>query len=193
MGSSPPFTRAEARTRDALRLMGAALASSGAVALYHVEGVTPEARAIPYLCPGDAPCLVVDSLDPTMAALNSPVQSIDLVAIGCPHASLDELDHLAERLRGKRLSADLWVTVARGVREQAEAMGLVETIEEAGGLVIADGCVVVAPMQELGYRSLATNSAKMASYARSHAGLKVRFGWLERCLAAAISGRWDAE
>jgi len=184
--------QSEAQTRDALRLMGAALASSGAVALYHVEGVTPEARARLHLCPGDAPRLVVDSLHDAIGALNSSVQSIDLVALGCPHASLDEIERLAESLRGKHLSADLWVTVARGVREQAETMGLVEIIEEAGGLVIADGCVVVAPMEEIGYRSLATNSAKMASYARSHAGLKVRFGCLERCLSAAISGRWDA-
>ena len=171
--------------------MGAALAASGAVGLYHVEGVTPEARAMPHLCPGDVPTLVVDSLEPAMAALNSPVESIDLVAIGCPHASLGQLRQVAEGLRGARLSADLWVTVARGVRQEAEALGLVEIIEEAGGLVIADTCVVVAPMQELGYQSLATNSAKMASYALPHAGLQVRFGSLEQCLSAAVDGHWS--
>ena len=182
----------EAQTRDALRLMGAALAASGAVGLYHVEGITPEARTVPHLCPGDAPTLVVDSLEPAIAALNSPVESIDLVAIGCPHASLDQLRQVAEGLRGARLSADLWVTVARGVRQEGAALGLVQIIEEAGGLVIADTCAVVAPMQDLGYHSLATNSAKLASYALPHAGLKVRFGSLERCLSAAVEGRWPS-
>jgi len=180
----------EAETRDALRLMGAALAASGAVALYHVAGVTPEARAMPDLCPPDVPTLVVKSLEPTIAALNSSVETIDLVAIGCPHASLDEIRHVAEGLRGAHLAADLWVTVARGVREQAEALGLVEIIEAAGGLVVADTCVIVAPMQQLRYHTLATNSAKMASYALPQTGLKVRFGSLEHCLFAAIHGHW---
>ena len=64
-------------------------------------------------------------------------------------------------------------------------------IEAAGGKVVADGCVVVAPMQELCYKALATNSAKMATYAPSHAGLQVRFGSLDACLRAALSGRWE--
>jgi predicted aconitase len=56
--------------------------------------------------------------------------------------------------------------------------------------VAADGCVVVAPMQELPFRTLATNSAKMANYALPLAGLQVRFGSLECCIEAAISGTW---
>lgn len=182
----------EARTRDVLKLMGAALASSGAVGLYHVQGVTPEARALPDLCQKDIPTLTVESLEPTIAALHTraPVQSIDLVAIGCPHASLGELRQVAEGLRGAHLSSDLWVTVARSVRDQAKALGLVEIIEDAGGLVVADTCVVVAPMQEIGYHSVATNSAKLAAYALPHAGLQVRFGSLESCLSAAIDGHW---
>jgi predicted aconitase len=50
--------------------------------------------------------------------------------------------------------------------------------------------MVVAPTADLGYRTLATNSAKMAFYAPSHGGLAVRFGPLERCLEAAVRGRW---
>jgi len=181
------------RARDALKLMGAALATSGAVGLYHLEGVTPEARIAPDLCPPDLPTLVVDSLEPAIAALNSAVGPIDLVVIGCPHASLEELRQVADYIGGRHLPSALWVTVARSVRDQAEALGLVGLIEDAGGLVVADGCVVVAPMQELGYRSLATNSAKMASYAPSHAGLEVRFGSLTRCLSAAVDGRWPEQ
>lgn len=182
----------EAQARDALKLMGAALAASGAVALYHVESVTPEARALGGFCLPGAPTLVIDSLEPAMAALDGPAQSIDLVVIGCPHASLDELRLVAESLAGKRLIAEFWVTVARDVRQEGEERGLVQTIEVAGGKVLADSCVVVAPMHELNYHSLATNSAKMASYALPHAGLQVRFGALEQCLQAAVTGRWEA-
>lgn len=188
------------RTHDALKLLGAALASSGAVALYHVQGVTPEAciegvRPGVDLCPCGIPRLVIESLEPAITALNASVESIDLVVIGCPHASLEELRQVATLItarspRGQRLVSDLWVTMPRQVREQGEALGLVQVIEEAGGQVIADGCVVVAPMQELPYHTLATNSAKMASYALPHAGLQVRFGSLERCINAAVTGCW---
>lgn len=183
----------EVQSSDALKLMGAAMASSGAVALYHVAGVTPESRHASDLCPTGIPTILVDSLEPAMATLNAPVDGIDLVVIGCPHVSLEELRQVAEGLRGKRLASALWVTTARAVREQGEALGLVQAIEEAGGQVIADSCVIVAPMRELPYRTLATNSAKMAHYALSHAGLQARFGSLERCLRAALSGRWDAD
>ncbi|MHB1293398.1 MAG: aconitase X [Anaerolineae bacterium] len=176
--------------RDALKLLGAALASSGAVALYHVAGITPEARARDDLCARDLPTLTVDSLDAAIAELNGPQDAIDLVVIGCPHASLEEVRAVAEGARGQRLAARLWVTTSRRVRERAVAEGLVEVIEAAGGLVVADGCVVVAPMRELPYRSLATNSAKMAVYALPHAGLAVRFGSLGQCLRAALRGVW---
>jgi hypothetical protein len=182
--------REETRARDKLKLLGAAMASSGAVALYHVAGVTPEARMVGDLCPAGVPEVVVETLAPAWAALSAPVDKIDLVVIGCPHASLDELRQVAERVRGVRLKSALWVTTSRAVREQGEALGLVQAVEEAGGLVVADGCVIVAPMRELPYRTLATNSAKMAFYAQPHAGLLARFGSLEACLRAAQAGSW---
>ena len=181
----------DAASLDALKLMGAALASSGAVGLFHIEGVTPEARLRNDLLPSGVQQIVVTSLGPAIEALNSPVERIDLVVIGCPHASLGELRAVAHLLRGRRLSSALWVTVARGVREQAVSEGLVQEIALAGGRVVADGCVVVSPMQALPYRTLATNSAKMACYALPHAGLQVRFGPLEACVEAATRGRWE--
>ncbi len=185
-----PSEAVEGTALDALKLMGAALASSGAVALFHVDEVTPEARLRNDVVPPGVPETDVDTLVPAIAALNGPQESIDLVVVGCPHASLGELREVARLLHGEHLTADLWVTASRGVREQAAAEGLVEEITRAGGRVVADGCVVVAPMHELPYRTLATNSAKMAAYALPHAGLQVRFGALEACIEAAIRGRW---
>lgn len=180
-------------TSDRCKLLGAALAASGAVALYHIEGVTPEARLWPEACPPNVETITVSSLEESMAELNHDIKQIDLVVIGCPHASLAEIEYIAHWLRGRQLRSALWVTTARVLRKEAEAKGWVQDIEQAGGMVIADGCVVVAPMHELAYRSLATNSAKMASYALPHAGLKVRFGSLEHCLIAAVSGAWEAD
>jgi predicted aconitase len=172
--------------------LGAAMAASGAVALYHVAGVTPEARAEDVVAPG-AEALVVDDLAPGYAALDGPAEEVDLVSLGCPHASWGEIEAIARYLDGRRVKAQLWITTARATRQAAEAAGLVARIEAAGGRVVADTCLVVAPVADLGFRTLATNSAKMAFYAPSHSGLSVRFGPVEQCLEAAVTGRWHAE
>ncbi len=183
-------SRSSEIARRSLKTLGAALAAGGAVALYHVEGLTPEAQRRDIIRP-DAERLMIDDLTPAYAALNAPVEEVDLVSIGCPHASLAEIEAVADFVEGRRLRADLWVTTARATRQAAEAAGLVARIEAAGGRVVADTCLVVAPVAGLGYRTLATNSAKMAFYTPSHSGLAVRFGSLEQCLDAALTGRWS--
>ena len=176
---------------DQLKTLGAAMAASGAVALYHVEGVTPEACCGEMLAP-DAEVIVVDTLEVGFTALNGPMGEVDFVSIGCPHASLAEIERIARALDGRRLMVPLWVTTALHTREVAERQGWVERIEQAGANVVADTCVVVAPVELLGYKRVATNSAKAAFYLPSHGGLDVRFGPLERCIAAGLTGRWAA-
>ena len=115
---------------------------------------------------------------------------MDLVSLGCPHASLVEIERIADFLDGRRVKSALWITTARHSREAAETAGFVARIEAAGGRVVADTCMVVAPVGELGFRTLATNSAKMAYYTPVHSGLSVRFGPVEQCLEAAVKGKW---
>jgi len=179
----------EACSAVALKALGAAMAASGAVALYHVAGITPEADRADAL-ELDHETLVVDDLRPAYAALNTGDRAIDLIWFGCPHASLEEIAYVARLLAGRRVKAALWITTARDTRERAEAEGLVAAVEASGGRVVADMCVVVAPMQELGFRTLATPSAKGATYVPSHAGLQVRYGTVEQCVEASVTGIW---
>ena len=174
-----------------LKTLGAAMAASGAVALFHVEGITPEACAQDVIAPG-AKTLRVNDLELGYLALNGSSEKVDLVSLGCPHASLAEIRAVADYVDGRSVKASLWITTARATREAAESAGLVDCIEAAGGRVVADTCMVVAPAADLGFRTLATNSAKMAYYAPSHSGLSVRFGTMEQCLEAAVHGRWRA-
>jgi predicted aconitase len=174
----------------ALKTLGAAMAASGAVALYHVAGVTPEAGQ-PDILTGDCETLDVDDLGPAYAALDSDVSQIDLVWFGCPHAGLEEVADVVRLLDGRRAQTALWITTARAVRDQAEAAGLVAAVEASGGRVVADMCAVVAPMRELGFRTLATPSAKGATYLPSHAGLRVRYGSAGQCVEAAVTGTWQ--
>jgi len=172
-----------------LKTLGAAMAASGAVGLYHVEGLTPEARLGAVTTAG-LPVVTVDGLDAGYRLLDGTPTEIDLVSIGCPHASLPEIAAMADSLDGRRLRTELWVTTARPIREAAAAAGLVARIEASGGKVVADTCLVVAPVAAFGFRAMATNSAKMAFYTPAHSGLAVRFGSLEQCVEAALTGRW---
>ena len=181
---------------DRLKTLGAGLAAYGAVALFHIAGYTPEARdAGERLIKPGARRLVVDSLDPGYAVMDADpdLRRIDLVTVGCPHASLSEIEQIAGLLQGQRLAAQLWVTTAGITRERARAAGWVQTIEAAGGQVVADTCAVVAPMRSLGVTSMATNAGKMACYAPAHSKVKMRYGSLEHCIDAAITGQWSGE
>jgi predicted aconitase len=189
--------------QDRLKALGAAMAASGAVALYHIADVTPEAIGGADVLAPDAERWVISDLAPGYAALSHPyapgstthdskITSIDLVWIGCPHASVVEIERVVELLNGRRVRTALWITVARDVRRQAEEQGLVATVEACGGQVVADTCVVVAPMHELGFRSMATASGKGAYYGPGHAGLAVHYGTLAQCVEAAVEGQWTA-
>jgi predicted aconitase len=178
---------------DRLKTLGAGLAAYGAVALYHIAGYTPEAQAAgPALIRPGARRLVISDLDEAYRVMDADpdLRKIDLVTIGCPHASLTEIEQVAEHLRGKRLAARLWVTTAEITRQRAAELGYVQIIEAAGGEVVTDTCAVVAPMQMLNVRSMATNAGKMACYAPMHSGVKMRFGDLEACLDTALTGEW---
>jgi len=172
-----------------LRMLAAAMAAGGAVALFHVQGMTPESELDEIVRP-DAEEIRIDSLAEGYARLSSPLGSIDFVSIGCPHASLEELRDVARYLAGRRVRSVLWITTARETRRRAEAAGWVQAIEHAGGHVVSDTCLVVAPVEALGVKTMATNSAKAAFYAPSHSGLQVRLGTLGECLDAAVQGRW---
>jgi len=105
----------------------------------------------------------------------SATEDTDLIVFGCPHASVEELSTVADRLEGETLDRDLWVCTSSAVKSQADRMGYTETIEDAGGMVLSDTCNVVAPIEELGYESTATDSAKAASYLPGFGEQAVRF------------------
>ncbi|MGD2143087.1 MAG: aconitase X catalytic domain-containing protein [Anaerolineae bacterium] len=187
----PYFEGLDPCTNAELKALGAAMAASGAVALFHVGGVTPEAGR-PDILATNHRTIVVGDLEAAYFTLNSEARGIDLVWFGCPHAELDEIACVARLLDGRRVTADLWITTARSTRETAARKGLVDLVEAAGGRVIADMCVVVAPMHELDYHTLATPSAKGATYVPSLGGLLVRYGTIEQCVEAAVTGAWAA-
>ncbi|HEM62155.1 MAG TPA: DUF521 domain-containing protein, partial [Chloroflexi bacterium] len=185
------FAPAQRPCLDELKALGAAMAASGAVALYHVHDVTPEARLGDVVEP-DAATLTIESLDDGYRALDGTRPAVDLVWIGCPHASLMEIEQTAGLLQGRQLTSRLWITAHRDVIREAKARGLMEPIKKSGGRMVADACLLGAPLEEMDITSIATNSGKAAFYLRSRHDVQVRFGSLERCVEAAATGVWPA-
>jgi predicted aconitase len=179
-------------TTDSLKALGAAMAASGAVALYHVEGVTPESDQPDVVTP-DAERALIETLVPGYAALDlGNDDAIDVVWFGCPHATPGELEQIVRLLGGRRCKVPLWVTMARRLRGEAARGGLLQQFQALGGRVVADTCLVVAPTQSLGFRRMATPCGKGAYYAPGHSGLEVRYGSPEACVEAAVTGRWNS-
>jgi hypothetical protein len=173
--------------QDNLKVLGASMAASGAVALFHLGNITPETK-IKNMINELAEKITIESLEDGYNSLNSDVDEIDFVSIGCPHASLEEIKKIAKLVNGKKLKAELWITTSKYTSEKARDD--VKTIELSGGKVLNDTCLVVAPVEDFGFKNLATNSGKAAFYAPTHSKLNVRFGSLEKCINAAIKGRW---
>ena len=170
-----------------LKALGAALAATGAVGVFHVAGVTPEALAGPVLAP-ERETMTVADLAPGYATLTDAAARPALIWIGCPHASLAEIALVAGLVRGKRLRLPLWITCARPVKAAAVAQGLARDITAAGGRLYADACLAIAPVRDLGFAAVMTPSAKGACYLRNLAGVSARFGTLEECVHMAVTG-----
>ncbi|UCD13508.1 MAG: aconitase X catalytic domain-containing protein [Thermoplasmatales archaeon] len=158
----PYFTGIKDANTDQLKSLGAAMAASGAVALYHVEDLTPEAdlvekNALETLDVGKK------ELDETYEKLNTGGDP-DVVILGCPHASLREISTLAGKLLDKRLKKPVWICTSRVMKEAADRMGFTEIIEKAGGYIVADTCMVVSPIEKMGYKTTGVNSGKAANY-----------------------------
>ncbi len=158
----PYFTGIKDANTDQLKALGAAMAASGAVALYHAEGLTPEAELVKK---DGLETINVgkQELKEVYEKLNSGKEP-DIVILGCPHASLREISILADKLKGKRLKKPLWICTSRVMKEAAERMGFVEIIEKAGGRIVADTCMVVSPIEEMGYKVTGVDSGKAANY-----------------------------
>ena len=170
----PSFVGLKSASEDRLKQLGASMAASGSVALYYAEGITPE-----YIVHGKAEEASFTKKD--LVAFKEKLganekEKPQLITIGCPHASLDEIKEVAEEVKGKKLDCNLWVCTARKTKEAADKAGYTKTIEAAGGNIVADTCMVVCPLEEMGYKVTGCNSGKAAKYLATSCKQKVVYG-----------------
>lgn len=165
-----------------LKALGAALASSGAVALYQVENITPEYKNMDIGNAEETITITKEDIEDTKAKLSTSNEVPDLVCLGCPHASLEEIKDLAAIVEGRKIKNELWICTSVNIKAAAERMGYLKAIEEAGGHIVCDTCMVVAPIEDLGYKVIGVNSAKAANYVPNMGGIDVVYDEAENLI-----------
>jgi len=170
--------------------LGASMAASGSVALYHVHGQSPESRAGDMIAE-DHEEFDIEGLDEAYEYLNTGGDDVDFVSMGCPHASMEEIMIIANMLKGRKVRSPLWITTSQATSCQATAYGYKDIIEGTGAKLISDTCMVVSPIEDFGYDTVATNSAKGCYYMQSWCNVRTRYGSMRQCIDAALTGRWQ--
>ena len=183
VGSGVPYFKLNnVPNNNDLKTLGAALASSGSVALYHVEDVTPEADIANKQDVEDIMFISDKEIQETRQNLTTTDKQADLICLGCPHASLEEIKQVANIVKGKTIKNKLWICTSVSVKATADRMGYTEIIESAGGNIVSDTCMVVAPIEEMGFEVIGVNSAKAANYVPSMCGLDVVYNDVENLI-----------
>jgi cis-L-3-hydroxyproline dehydratase len=181
---------------DQLKALGAAAASSGAVALFHITGVTPEAPTREAAFQGRAPAEehVIDMNQIRQARRELTTASggkVDMVVLGSPHFSLAEFQQLAPLVAGKHRHPDVQflVTTSRIMCARAQEAGVLAAIESFGARITVDTCILATPMLPKSIKVLMTNSAKYAYYAPGLLATQMVFGSMADCVQSAVEGR----
>ncbi|MGQ4912065.1 MAG: aconitase X catalytic domain-containing protein [Candidatus Thorarchaeota archaeon] len=171
-------------TTEELKSFSASVATYGGVALFHMDGITPNRTPIP----DETEVVTKEDLDKARGELDDQDADIDFISVGCPHASIKEIAQIAEMLEGKSVSdgKTVWITTARPTKDLAKKMGYYDTIERAGAFLVADACCAVAPLKGR-FKGLMTDSAKACFYARGKNKFKTEIRTVEECIKEAIS------
>jgi len=178
-GSRIPLFRLRDRPQlDELKALGAAMAASGAVALYHVAGVTPEAGA--FEPPAVSFTVTRSDIDFVKGCGCEP----ELIAFGCPHCSEAELRRLSCLLKGRKVKKEVWVFTSRAVGEHHPE--LVESIRASGAKVFYDTCMVVSPASNR-FKCIMVDSGKAHAYIPGMCGAQSQLASTEDCLRAALN------
>jgi predicted aconitase len=168
---------------DELKSLGAAMAASGAVALYHVNGVTPEACRLDFEEPAEKITIERNQLDDVYESWRKACREPELITLGCPHCSAAELEQAAELLKEKKVSKELWIFTSRELAKRYPEQ--VRTIEKSGAKVICDTCMVVSPATN-NYSCVMVNSGKALAYVPGMCRAEAVYGSMEACIEEAV-------
>ena len=179
-------------TEDWGKAFGAAAASSGGVAMFHILGSTPEAPDLATATQGRRPVLTERVLGADLVAAHrqlttgAPGARLGGVSIGTPHLSTRQLGRLAAQLAGRQVRVPTYATTSRFVIASDPAAA--QRLEAAGVTIIRDTCTYFQPEIMDSGGVVMTNSAKWAYYAPAMVGCTVILASQSDCIESAVSG-----
>ncbi|MEM9203114.1 MAG: aconitase X, partial [Actinomycetota bacterium] len=192
----PVFDGIGSLTEDELKAIAAAGATSGAVGMFHVVGVTPEAPSLRDALGGRRPardCVIDDArVASARAQLAQRTDGhVDAVCLGTPHFSIDEFAAVIDGLDGRTIHPDVscLITTSRAVDAELGLRGWRDTLANAGVTIVLDTCTYYTPVATGVEGVVMTNSAKWAYYAPGILGVDIAFGSLDACVESAIAGK----
>ncbi len=165
---------------DQLKALSASMAVSGSVPMFSMNKRADKREE------HEAIDVDREELLKTHRALSSE-KEFEHICLGCPHLSLKELRLIAHLVSGRKAMKKLWCFTSRHLRDAAEQHGYVGTIEQAGGKVVCDTCMVVSPIREMGIDGIVTNSCKAAHYLRSLNRVESCLISLKECIKYALA------
>ncbi len=177
---------------DRLKALGAAAASSGAVAMFHAVGITPEAPTLEAALGGEHAESEVTITSSDLRAARDELTTVAdgpvaAVSVGTPHLSIDELHRLTTLVAETRPVVPFYANTGRDVVASID----VGALASAGVTVVTDTCTYITPIIHDVDGPVMTNSAKWAWYAPANLGFDVVFGSLEECVrSASLSRIW---
>jgi predicted aconitase len=166
-------------TIEELKSLSASIATYGGAAIFHMEGITPNKTPIPK----EEILVTKQDLEKALTDMNDACE-VAFVSVGCPHASIHEIEVLAKLLKGKKVTKEFWITTARPTKKIADQIGLSKIIEDSGAKFAADTCCVVAPIKNR-FKCLATDSAKGCFYGAAKNNFKVKIMSIEKLVEEA--------
>jgi len=184
---------AEIPGSDALKHFGAALASFGSVALFHMPGITAEEAVFAGVPPEPVPIGPTD-IAAFLARYAAPGDKLDVVVFAAPQLSLYEIAAVAGALDGRQIHPDttVIVTTSPEIKHAADRMGLTARIEASGAVVAQGICFYQSYAREMaeanGWTRLMTNSAKLVNILGGY-GYRSSLASLERCVDSAVAGK----
>jgi predicted aconitase len=180
---------------DELKHFGAAMASFGSIAMFHMPGITPNASTLAEAFDGTPPAptkVGKSDVDALLASYAEGDDKVDVVVFSAPQLSLIELQALAEMLDGRQVTVPLLAITSPQVKPDADRMGLTRRIEASGGILLEGMCFYQSYARELaeanGWHRLATNSAKLTNILGGY-GYRPVLASMAACVEAACSGR----
>jgi len=180
---------------DELKHFGAAMASYGSVALYHIVGITPEAPDLHSAFDGAVPAarrLTRDDLEAYYASFGCH-DKVDVVVFAAPQLSLLEMRELSQLLRGRRVHAGTSLLIATSPENKSacDRMGITQILEEAGAMVLSGVCFYQMYAREMAqannWKTLLTNSAKLVNIIAGY-GYQPVIAPMDVCVEAALRG-----